>query len=51
MRLAVAAARQGLQIVRDPVVDLPDGGVVGQQRAVAALDLDHVSDAFGQHVQ
>ena len=36
--------RDGLQIVLHPVVDLADGGVLGQQRAVAALDLGDVAD-------
>ena len=43
-RLQSQQRRDGLQIVLHPVVDLADGGVLGQQRAVAALDLGDIAD-------
>ena len=36
--------RDGLQVVLHPVVDLPDRGVLGQQRPVAAPDVGDVAD-------
>ena len=36
--------RHGLQVVLHPVVDLPDGGVLGDQRAVPAAHLGDVAD-------
>ena len=43
-RLQAQQRGHGLQVVLDPVMDLADRRVLGQQRAVAAFDLGDVAD-------